>query len=129
MRLLVDTNRLTDFFRTEPGVVDTLERAAEIYLSFITLAEIKSGFRAGSRRLENERLLRSLLSQTDIKVLFPDFETTEVYAQLMAGLRKAGTPIPTNDLWIASLAVQHNLGLFTRDAHFKRLPQLVLVSL
>ena len=123
----MDTNRLIDFFRSDPGVVDTLERAEEIYVSFVTLAEIKSGFRAGTRRPENERLLRSLLAKSDVDVLFPDHETTDGCAQLVAELRKAGTPIPTNDLWIASLALQHNLALFTRDSHFDRIPQLVTV--
>ncbi len=60
-----------------------------------------------------------------IGVLFPTRETSEYYARLFAQLRKAGTPIPTNDLWIASLAVQHELTLLSRDDHFDKLPQLL----
>jgi tRNA(fMet)-specific endonuclease VapC len=37
-------------------------------------------------------------------------------------LKKAGTPIPTNDIWIAALAVEHSLVLYSRDAHFDRFP-------
>ena len=39
-------------------------------------------------------------------------------------LRPAHAPVPTNDLWIASLAVQHHLLLLTRDEHFQKLPQV-----
>ena len=44
--------------------------------------------------------------------------------RLYRQLRAAGTPIPTNDIWIAALVVQHDLTLFSRDAHFDALPQI-----
>jgi len=50
--------------------------------------------------------------------------TTHEYSRLAAQLRKQGTPIPTNDLWIAALALQHGLTLYARDRHFDHLPQL-----
>jgi len=62
-----------------------------------------------------------------VEVLYADRETTEVYARLFLQLRQAGTPIPTNDLWIASLAIQHELALITRDAHFAKVPQVALL--
>ncbi len=48
----------------------------------------------------------------------PTMETTRSYAQLFRQLREAGTPIPTKDIWIAALTIQHNLFLFSRDEHF-----------
>ena len=48
-------------------------------------------------------------------------------AQLLSSLRKQGTPIPTNDMWLAALVLQHNLALHARDKHFEHLPQLVRV--
>jgi predicted nucleic acid-binding protein len=59
-----------------------------------------------------------------VSVLCADHQTTDVYARLFQQLRRAGTPIPTNDLWIASLAVQHQLMLLSRDEHFAKLPQV-----
>lgn len=61
-----------------------------------------------------------------VDILFPDRETTGVYARLITQLRREGSPIPTNDLWIASLAVQHGCMVYSRDKHFHKIPQLGL---
>ncbi|MDP2998079.1 MAG: type II toxin-antitoxin system VapC family toxin [Bryobacterales bacterium] len=124
MRVLLDTSRLIDAFRGEAEIVKTLERAAEVWIPFVALAEIKAGFLGGGRPGENEGLLHAFLRLPGVGVLFADSETTDVYARLFLQLRKAGTPIPTNDLWIASLAVQHQLVLLSRDEHFRKVPQV-----
>jgi tRNA(fMet)-specific endonuclease VapC len=74
--------------------------------------------------VENERLLRRFLLKDDIEILFADEQTTHHYASVYAQLRRQGTPIPTNDVWIAALALQHDLVLCTRDRHFEHLPQI-----
>jgi tRNA(fMet)-specific endonuclease VapC len=58
-------------------------------------------------------------------VLLPSRETAEHYARLFVQLKRAGTPVPDNDLWIAALALEHDLLLITRDKHFERIPQLL----
>ncbi len=60
-----------------------------------------------------------------VSVLFSDEQTAHHYAAVFRQLRRQGTPIPTNDLWIAALVLQHDLVLHARDRHFDRLPQLV----
>jgi len=129
MRILLDTNRLTDALRRERSVAALVEEAAEVCVPFIALAEIKAGFLGGDprRRAHNESLLLRFLRLRSVEVLYADRETTEVYARLFLQLRQAGTPIPTNDLWIASLAIQHELALITRDAHFAKVPQVALL--
>jgi tRNA(fMet)-specific endonuclease VapC len=126
IRHLVDTNRLTDFFRRDPAVVKFIEEAAEVFVPFIVLAEMEAGFLLGNPKIgpNNESMLLSFLQKPSVLALYPDRETTKVFAHLFAQVRAAGTPIPTNDLWIASLAVQHNLTLLTRDRHFDRIPQV-----
>jgi predicted nucleic acid-binding protein len=62
-----------------------------------------------------------------VGVLLPDLETAEQYAWIHAQMKRAGTPIPANDLWIAAQVLQHNLTLITRDEHFERIPQLLLL--
>lgn len=101
-----------------------IEQAVEVWIPFVTLAEIKAGSLAGSRTAENERLLQEFLLLPGVALLYADRETTDVYARLFIQLRRAGTPIPTNNLWIASLAVQHQLLLLSRDEHFNILPQI-----
>jgi tRNA(fMet)-specific endonuclease VapC len=127
MKIALDTNRYTDMCRNVVGVVETLERAEHVYLPFIVLAELRAGFAIGTRGHENERTLRRFLLKEDVYVLYPDEQTIYHYASLFRQLREQGTPIPTNDLWIAALVLQHNLILCARDRHFDHLPQLARI--
>jgi len=127
MKLALDTNRYVDFCRDVDGVAEILETAEAIYLPFPVLGELRAGFAAGSHGPENERSLRRFLMQNGVSVLFADEQTTYQYASLFRQLRAQGTPIPTNDIWIAALVLQHDLALYARDRHFDHLPQLVMV--
>jgi predicted nucleic acid-binding protein len=69
-------------------------------------------------------LLAHLLARETVAILFASRETTEQYAHLFVQLKRAGTPVPDNDLWIAAVAIEHDLALVTRDRHFDKLPQL-----
>ena len=125
MRVALDTNRYVDLCK---GIVETvalLEQAEAIVLPFVVLGELRAGFAYGRRPAENERILRRFLLKDGVRVLFADDQTTHHYASLFRQLRKQGTPIPTNDMWLAALVLQHNLALHARDKHFDHLPQLV----
>jgi tRNA(fMet)-specific endonuclease VapC len=124
MRLALDTNRYTDLCRGDASVVDTVEPADEVWLPFIVLAELRAGFAVGSQGSRNEAILRRFLLKSGVGVLYADEQTTHHYAAVYRQLRKQGTPIPTNDMWIAALVLQHSLVLCARDAHFDALPQL-----
>ncbi len=128
MRVLLDTSAYSDGARGERRVVDVLTTANRVYLPLVALAELRAGFAAGSRGRKNEAALTLFLSSPRVETLFADEQTTHHYATLFGYLRKKGTPVPTNDLWIAALAVQHDLPLVTRDAHFAKLPQLARVA-
>ena len=127
MRLALDTNRYTDLCRGDQPVVETVELADEVWLPFIALGELRAGFAVGSQGSRNEAVLRRFLLKPGIGVLYADEQTTHHYAAVYRQLRKQGTPIPTNDMWIAALVVQHSLTLCDRDAHFDALPQLTRV--
>jgi tRNA(fMet)-specific endonuclease VapC len=124
MRLVVDTNRYTDFARGVPEAVDRLRTAERIFVPFCVVGELRAGFLCGSRSERNEANLARFLARARVDVLFADGTTTHHYARLFRQLRMQGTPIPTNDLWTASLAVQHGCHLFARDRHFDHLPQI-----
>ena len=127
VRLALDTNRYTDFSRGEASIVKTLELADEVWLPFIVLGELRAGFAVGTQGPHNEAVLRRFLMKPGIGVLFGDEQTTHHYAAIYRQLRKQGTPIPTNDMWIAALALQHSMILCDRDAHFDSLPQLTRI--
>jgi predicted nucleic acid-binding protein len=78
----------------------------------------------GSQGRRNEAVLRRFLLKSGIGVLYADEQTTHHYGSVYRQLRKQGTPIPTNDMWIAALVLQHSLVLYARDAHFDALLQL-----
>jgi predicted nucleic acid-binding protein len=127
MRLLLDTNRYTDFVRGETAAVQTIQAATKIFLPFVSLAELRAGFACGKRARENEATLTRILQRATVSALYADAGTTHHYAAIYLQLRRQGTPIPTNDIWIAALAVQHELVLFSRDPHFQHIPQLALI--
>ena len=124
MRIALDTNRYVDLARGLPEAANRAETADAILLPFIVLGELRAGFAGGTKREHNERKLIEFLNAPRVRVLYPDDSTTHHYARLVFQLRKQGTPIPTNDVWIAALVVQHDLYLYDRDRHFDALPQL-----
>ena len=127
MRVALDTNRYVDLCKGVAETVAILEAADVVVMPFVVLAELRAGFAHGRRQVENERILRRFLMKEGVAVLFADDQTTHHYASVYRQLRKQGTPIPTNDLWLAALVLQHNLALHARDKHFDHLPQLVRV--
>ena len=124
MRLALDTNRYIDLCRGDASVAETVELADEVWLPFIVVGELRAGFAVGSQGPRNEAVLRRLLLKPGVGVLYADDQTTHHYANVYRQLRKQGTPIPSNDMWIAALVLQHSLVLFARDIHFDALPQL-----
>ena len=124
VRVALDTNRLTDLFQADRDLAVQLSTCEEVWIPLFVLAEIKAGFQGGTRQAKNEALMTRFLAKPTVGVLLPTRETAEQYARLFVQLKRAGTPIPDNDLWIAALAIQHDLVLITRDRHFQRVPQL-----
>ena len=125
MRSAIDTNSFVDFFRGSESIKSYLQRCQDIYVPYVVLAELRAGFLCGEKSLENERILIQFLGSVRTHILFPNEDTTHHYAKLFHQLRTQGTPIPTNDLWIAAVCLQNDLPLLTLDKHFTRIPQLI----
>jgi tRNA(fMet)-specific endonuclease VapC len=109
----LDTRRLSDFFRGDEALAHRWEACDEVWIPLIVLGEIKAGFYGGTEQRRNEILFNKLLTKPTVGVLLPTRETAERYARLFVQLKRAGTPIPDNDFWIAALALQHQLALIT----------------
>jgi predicted nucleic acid-binding protein len=125
MNVAFDTNAYSDFMRGEPARVEIVRKARHIHLPLFVLGELRAGFVAGNQNSANAANLQRFLSSPRVSVLLPDEQTTHHYAQIYRQLRDKGAGIPTNDLWIAALVVQHDLVLCTSDTHFQHLPQVV----
>ena len=127
MRVALDTNRYVDLCRGVEETARLVATAQAVLLPFVVVAELRAGFALGRRAAENERVLRRFLIKEGVQVLFADDQTTFHYASVFRQLRLQATPIPTNDIWISALVLQHNAVLHARDRHFECLPQILQV--
>ncbi|MFN8093173.1 MAG: type II toxin-antitoxin system VapC family toxin [Vicinamibacteria bacterium] len=125
-RLLLDTSAYAAFFRGHPTAVAAVREASELALSPIVLGELRSGFLKGSRRARNERELAEFLASPRCTVPPIDEDTAERYAAIHGYLRRQGTPVSPNDLWIAASAAQHGLTVVTRNGDFDRIPHVLV---
>lgn len=124
MRLALDTNAYTAFCKGHSKAVDAIQIADEIILPLMVVAELRAGFAVGRKGDENEKTLQRFLNSSRVTIKNPNEDTTYIYARLFAYLRNKGTPIPINDLWIASIVFQNDAALLTYDQHFEVLPQI-----
>jgi tRNA(fMet)-specific endonuclease VapC len=122
--ILLDTNAYAALKRGHAEAIRIVQRAPFIAISSTVLGELLGGFAFGTREAQNRQELEMFLASPRVTLHSIDRATAERYAVLFASLRAAGTPIPTNDLWIAASALQHALVLFTFDAHFRNVPGL-----
>lgn len=121
-RALLDTNIVIALFAQEESIIDGLQTAEEVFVPSIVLGELYFGARKSQRVAENlNRLDAFVLANT---ILSCTVQTARYYGQVKAGLSRQGRPIPENDIWIAALAIQHDLILVSRDAHFQAVEDL-----
>ena len=123
-RLCLDTSAYSHFKRGDQLATESVETADWIGVPSTTLGELRVGFLLGRQRRSNEDELRQFLSNTVVDVLDVDDETAEIYAQIVVDLRKAGTPIPTNDIWIAASAARAGSSVLTYDSHFESIARV-----
>lgn len=114
--MILDTNALSAVADNESAAVRVFTQAASIEIPVIVLGEFRFGIAHSRRRADYENWLNELVAAT--RVLPVDEETSTHYALIRAELKKAGKPIPSNDLWIAALTRQHQVPLLSQDKHF-----------
>jgi tRNA(fMet)-specific endonuclease VapC len=114
--LIVDTNALSAMADSRPGITDGLASARYVAIPVIVLGEYRFGVSQSRRRADYEEWLRVNLPLC--RVLEITEATASVYAEVRLELKRAGTPIPSNDLWIAALSRQLELPVLSRDLHF-----------
>jgi len=124
--LILDTNALSAIAQGEPGAAEIFARARQVAIPVIVLGEYRFGIAHSRHRREYERWLEEMVSVS--RVLEINEETALWYAGLRGQLKQAGTPIPSNDVWIGSLCLQHALPLMSRDRHFDSIQGLQRVD-
>jgi len=114
--VILDTNGLSAVADGEAALEPILRKAAEVAVPVIVLGEYRYGIQQSRNRQRYEQWLTE--SIPNYRVLDVDEETARSYATLRSELKQAGTPIPSNDVWIAALCRQHSFPLLSRDRHF-----------
>lgn len=123
-RLVLDTTAYSHLRAGHPGVLDTVARADIVVLSVVVLAELEAGFRLGTRARENRESLEELLAEPFVEVQDVTRVVARNYARIFERLRRGGTPIPINDVWIAAVTLSCDGTLLTFDGHFDVIPGL-----
>ena len=123
-RFCLDTSAYSRFKRGDARTIAILDRAEWIGVPAITLGELRTGFLLGVRRDHNEEELRAFLANPVVDVLEVDDEVSRHYAEIVGDLRRADTPLPTNDIWIAATAARTGALVLTFDAHFENIARV-----
>ena len=124
-RLLVDTNAYTALFAGHEGIADLISDSESILLSAVVVSELLDGFLGGTREEENRRDLDQLRAKSRTVVVPITADTAEWFATVKQQLRRKGTPIPINDVWIAASALEHGATLVSLDRHFENVDGLL----
>ena len=124
-RIFLDTSAYSAFRRGHLQLQHRVREASEILLNPVVLGELRVGFLKGTRLAENLAGLKQFLASPRVELVPVDEATAERYALILDSLRRSGTPIPINDIWIAASAMQHGSILLTTDPHFRSVAQIV----
>ena len=119
MKRLLDTNAYVELLKGNTAVADLVRNTERVAFSMVVVGELLFGFRNGNRYERNVAALDDFLSQPWLELAQVTRTTADRFGRIAAALRKAGTPIPTNDIWIAAHTLETGAELITFDRHFE----------
>jgi len=125
MKLLLDTSAYVGFKRSIANLVEIIVGAEWILFSPVVLGELMFGFRNGTKFKENMKGLDEFLQHDVVEIAQIGKITSDRYSRIAAQLKRKGTPIPSNDIWIAAQTMEHGAELITSDQHFNKIDGLV----
>lgn len=122
--LCLDTSAYSHFKAGNQQSKEIISSSKSIGVPAVVLGELRSGFLMGNKAQKNETELIEFISNSYVTVFDVDEETSKIYAEIVFDLKKAGTPIPTNDIWIAAVSLQNGATLLTFDKQFEYVKRL-----
>ena len=129
MKILLDTNAYSALMRGRPEAVERVRKAERVLMSTIVVGELIFGFRNGTRFQQNFELLESFLANRFVELVPVTFTTADRFGRIAANLRAKGSPIPTNDIWIAAHTFETGADLLSYDEHFAGVDGLTWIPL
>ena len=124
-RLLVDTSAYTALLAGHEGIADLISDSEAVLLSTVVIGELLDGFLGSTREEQNRHELKQMRAKSRTVVVPVTGDTAEWFATVKQQLRRKGTPIPINDVWIAASALEHGATLVSRDHHFENVDGLL----
>jgi len=125
-RVMLDTNAYAALLSGDASVCEALAVASEVLLPIFVVGELEAGFRGGTRYAGNVAIFQRFLAKPGIRMVGSSHETARIYGEVKDSLKRAGTPVPANDIWIAASAIEHAAVLVTYDRHFASIRQVRL---
>lgn len=129
MRILLDTNAYVAFKKGQSDVTEYIRAAEGVVFSAVVMGELLFGFRNGDRFERNMTELEAFLEHPSVTFLPVTAVTADRFGRIAALLKRKGTPIPTNDIWVAAHVMEAGAELVTLDRHFEKIDGLVLADL
>lgn len=120
--MILDTNAVSAIGLNDSKIISMLQRQAMLFVPVIVIGEYRYGISGSRKQRETAAWFDSFLRT--VQILDVTEETASEYADVRRQLKESGTPIPADDVWIAALALQHDMPLVTRDAHFDNIAGL-----
>ena len=124
MRYCLDTSAYVRFLRDDAATVAAIDGASWIGFPVIALGELYTGYALTRNRPADLEGLREFLAHPVVEIIPVDDGVARAYGRIVAELRTAGKPLPTNDVWIAACAVRTSSVVLTHDRHFTRIDRI-----
>lgn len=124
MKLVFDTNAYCLCDLGHEQALELAEQASALFMPAIVYGELYYGFRHGRKFETNWKRLNQFIDQYGVELISVDLDVARKFGDIFAALRKKGTPIPTNDIWIAASCMSVGGTLLTSDRHFERIGQI-----
>ncbi len=128
-KILLDTSAYSQLMRGNNNVADYANEADIVYLSVFVIAELLTGFKGGSLEKRNLEIFNNFKDKPAVQIIEAAEETAEIFSEIKYKLKSAGTPIPINDLWIASNCFETGSVLITADKHFNLIQGLRIINI
>ncbi len=121
-KIILDTNAYAGFLAGDKNVLASLGKAETVYMSVFVLGEIYAGIKGGTKEQKNKNILEKFLDKSTVLILDATSETSEIFGHIKHQLRRNGTPLPINDVWIAAHTMETGSVIISYDIHFLKVP-------
>ena len=127
-RILLDTNAYVKYLQGDSNVLRILSNAESVYMSVFVIGELLAGFKGGSKEARNRDILDEFIRKSTVRILSATMDTAEFFSTIKNELRRNGTLIPINDVWIAAHTIETGSMLISFDSHFRHVHGLLVWS-